>query len=126
MPVYDFSKQLIHRRTDREFTTNSIGLGGIEGLWNTLLDYAAPIQVGTVFELLLLYTIDRQAQQRPAPNNVLSEQDKRERNRLALKVCENSKLELDDADVKLLRRVITVLGTEPHGIVEHFLDDPET
>lgn len=121
---YDFSVQLVHRRTQRPLTTNSIGLGHVAGLWNDNEAYAQGISVGTMFELLLLYTVDLPTQRRTPPHNVLSEQDKRERGRLAARLGVNSRLELSKSESDLLRKAISVLPPEPYVLAEDFLDNP--
>jgi hypothetical protein len=124
MPTYDFSKQLSHR-TGSHFTTVTVGLGAVEGLWNDPQQYNKPIAIGTVLELLLLYTVDRKAQQRPPPHNVLSEEDKRRRFALAYKIRDCKKTEIEHDEVELLRTAISVLAVEPNGLCHTFLDNPE-
>jgi hypothetical protein len=124
MPIFDLSKQL-HHRTGSPFTTISVGLGSIENLWNDSKQYEAPISVGTLFELLLLYTVDRKVQQRTPPNNVLSEDDKRKRFALAYKIHDCKKMEMEEYEVELLRLTISVLAVEPNGLCHAFLDSPE-
>ncbi len=124
MPIYDFGKQF-HHRTGSPFTTTTIGLGAVEGLWNAPADYHNPIQMGTVLELLLLYTVDRKVQQRQPPHNVLSEEDKRKRFALAYKIRDCKKMEIEEYEAELLRLVISVLSVEPNGLCHEFLDNPE-
>lgn len=125
MATYDFSKTLSHR-TGQEFTTVSIGLGSMANVWTQEADYHKPIKMGTVFELILLYTVDRRAQQRTPPNNVLSEEEKRDRYALAQKVRENAeKVDLEPREVELLKLSISVLGVEPNSLCHQFLDNPE-
>jgi len=124
MPTFNFDKQLANR-AGHPFTTNLLGLGGVANLWASEQQYAEPIKVGTCFELLLLYTVDRQALARPAPHNVLSEQEKQQRWRLATKLGDNGVVELDQDEIKLLRRAITVLPTEPNYLLGDFLNNPE-
>lgn len=124
MAVYDFSKTLSHR-TGQEFSTVSIGLGGVANIWTQESDYIKPIPMGTVFELILLYTVDRRAQQRTPPNNVLSEEEKRDRYALAQKVRGNDKVDVEPREVELLKLAISVLGVEPNALCREFLDTPE-
>lgn len=123
MPQYDFGEQLTHR-TGALFTTSSIGLD-VPGLWNDLADYNKPLQMGTLFELLLLYTVDRKTQQRQPPHNVLSEEDKRNRFALSYKIRDNKAVELEPSEVTLLKLAVSVLSTEPNVLCHQFLDSPE-
>lgn len=124
MPIYDLSTQLKHR-LGNEFTTASIGLAGFTGLWNDEKSYDKPIQIGTVFELLLLYTMDRKVQMRPEGQRVFTEEEKRVRGGLAYKVRDCKRIELEEHEVNSLRSAISVLPVEPNYLINIFLDNPE-
>ena len=125
MPTYDFSTKLV-TRLGSHLTTNSVGLGHIAECWNKPESYTAPLAVGTLLELLLLYTLDRKTLARPEGQRMLSEEDKRNRGHLAYKLHELPQvMSLDSSELELLRVAITVLPTEPNFLVSRFLDNPE-
>jgi hypothetical protein len=124
MPTYDFAKTIQNRR-GQPFTTTTIGLQ-LEGIWDDPKEYAEPLKAGTMFELLLLYTVDRKPGQQPGdPSRYLTEEEKRNRFALTLKLRDCQTVEIDERELKLLRTCINVLAVEQNGYVHQFLDQPE-
>lgn len=86
---------------------------------------ALPVTVGAVLKATLLFTLAPEpGQPRNQPPPVIHPDEKFERTAIALKIRQGGLIDLTDKEVKLVLKAISVLPTEPYGMLRVLLTPP--
>ncbi len=121
MPRYDFSQKLKHLNK-QPLSAQSASLP--RTIFFDDEAFQGQATLGNFLEPILLYTVGREDGQKPGdPARFLTEEEKLNRFSLVLKIRDGGVVEITDRDVETITFAITILPTEPHGIIRMILEE---